>query len=119
MRHWQRQLWQCPRPLTRKSSGEVHLALSYLSHVDAVDSNCQILFIDASERARANEILKKAEKLPILTVTDSLEAFQAGAMIGLFADKNRMAFEVNYNLVQNAKLSMSSKLLHAARKVAQ
>jgi hypothetical protein len=102
--------------LTRNSTGGIKITLSYLPNIEAAKT-CNVLFIDGSERGNASEILKQLEKLPVLTVTDSLDLFQSGTMIGMFLENNRLAFEVNYALAQNAKLTMSSQLLRVARKV--
>ncbi len=96
----------------------VRIALSYLPSLQAAN-NCQILFIDASVRDSAVEILNQLGKFPVLTVTDSPDLFQAGVMIGLFLENNRLGFDVNYAQAQNVSLVMSSKLLRIARKVQQ
>lgn len=104
--------------LTRNSSSSIQITLSYLADMNNVQ-DCQILFIDVSALDNPAEMLKKLEKIPALTVTDNLDLFNAGAMIWLFLEGKRLAFDVNYTRVKNAQLSMSSKLLRVARKVMQ
>ncbi|MDO9282502.1 MAG: YfiR family protein [Methylotenera sp.] len=104
--------------LTKNSSGSVQITLSYVSNINNMN-DCQILFIDVSALDNPAEMIKKLEKMPVLTVTDNLDLFNAGAMIGLFLDNKRLAFDVNYAQAKNAKLSMSAKLLRVARKVIQ
>lgn len=104
--------------LTRSAPSGVRISLTYLSGLQDVRT-CQIVFIDASERDNALSILKQLEGLPILTVTDSPEMFQMGAIVGLFLENRRLSFDVNYQIAQNASLSMSSKLLRVARNVNQ
>ncbi|MDP3742762.1 MAG: YfiR family protein [Methylotenera sp.] len=104
--------------LIRNSSSSVQITLSYLANMNNVH-DCQILFIDVSALDNPAEMLKKLEKMPVLTVTDNLDLFNAGAMIGLFLDNKRLALDVNYKQANNAQLSISSKLLRVARRVLQ
>lgn len=104
--------------LTRNSSSGVQTTLSYLANMNNVH-DCHVLFIGVSALDNPTEMLKKLEKIPVLTVTDNLDLFNAGAMIGLFLENKRLAFDVNYTQAKNAQLSMSSKLLRVARKVLQ
>lgn len=104
--------------LTKNSTNSLRIQLSYLANIKEAQS-CQMLFIDASEIKRANEIITQLEKSPVLTVTDNHELFRAGAMIGLFLDNRRLMFDIDYTRALNAQLSMSSKLLRIARTVHQ
>jgi hypothetical protein len=104
--------------LTVNTASGVRISLSYLPNVQAV-GNCQMLFIDASELVNAVEILQQLERTPVLTVTDNQDLFNAGVMIGLILENKRLTFDVNYAQTQNARLSISSKLLRVARKVVQ
>jgi len=102
--------------LTGYSASGVRITLSYLPNLQDART-CQILFIDGSEAANAADIVKQVEKLPVLTVTDNLDLFRAGVIVGLFLDNRRLSFDVNYQLALNASLNMSSKLLRVARNV--
>lgn len=104
--------------LATGSAGRVSINLTYLSSLKASGS-CQILFIDASEHANAEDILQYLGSNPVLTVTDSPDIFNSGAMIGLFVENKRLTFDVNYAQTQNARLIVSSKLLRVARRVLQ
>ncbi len=106
------------RKLTRNATGGTRIQLRYLPNIQAVDG-CQILFIDGSEHTNRADILKQLDKMPVLTVTDNIDLFNAGVMIGLFVSDKRLVFDVNYAQAKNAGLSVSSKLLHVARKVLQ
>ncbi len=102
--------------LTKNSNSSLRIKLSYLANINEAQS-CQILFIDASEITRANEIITQLEKSPVLTVTDNHELFRAGVMIGLFLDNKRLMFDIDYARAKNAQLNISSKLLRIARTV--
>ncbi len=92
--------------------------LTYLPNLKS-SSSCQILFIDASEHANADSIFQHLDGKPVLTVTDSPDIFNLGAMIGLFVENKRLTFDINYVQAQDAGLIVSSKLLRVARKVLQ
>jgi hypothetical protein len=104
--------------LASSTTGRLSINLTYLPHLKA-SSDCQMLFIDSSEQANAEDILQYLENQPILTVTDNLEIFNSGAMIGLFVENKRLIFDVNYLQTKNAQLTVSSKLLRVARRVLQ
>jgi hypothetical protein len=80
-------------------------------------SDCRILFIGESDRARARPLLNQARNAPVLTVTDVDGLTAQGVMIGLFEKDNTLAFEVNQEASRRAGLMLSSKLLRLARRV--
>jgi hypothetical protein len=102
--------------LTRSGTNDMRLAVKYLGSLDNI-GQCQILFIAESERHRARNVLAAAEHLSILTVSDDSDLFESGMMVGLFLERDRIVFDINYAQVQKSNLSMSSKLLRLARKV--
>lgn len=102
--------------LAASTMGSVSINLTYLPNLKAAE-NCQMLFIDASESANAEDIFQYLDGSPVLTVTDNLEIFKSGAMIGLFVENKRLTFDINYEQTQNAQLNVSSKLLRVARRV--
>lgn len=104
--------------IASESAGAVTVSLTYLPNLRSSNS-CQILFIDASEYANADSIFQHLDGKPVLTVTDSPDIFNLGAMIGLFVENRRLTFDINYVQAQNAGLIVSSKLLRVARKVLQ
>ena len=104
--------------LTKNTIGDKHIVLSYLPNMQ-VAGNCQILFVDTSERPNATEILNQLRGAPVLTVTDNEDLFNAGAMIGLFVENRRLVFDINYAQAKHSRLAISSKLLRIARKVLQ
>jgi len=104
--------------LASNNTGSLSINLAYLPNLKA-SANCQMLFIDASELARAEDILQYLDNNPVLTVTDNPDIFNSGVMIGLFVENKRLIFDVNYARTQNAGLIVSSKLLRVARRVVQ
>lgn len=102
--------------LSRSRNTGMKIQLSYLTDAKQADF-CQILFIDKSEIKNTASVLKLLENKSILTVTDNEELFRMGLMVGMFLDKNRLIFDINYALASAAKIMISSKLLKMARHV--
>jgi hypothetical protein len=78
--------------------------------------SCQLLFISASEAARLDEILRRLDGLPVLTVGDTPDFAEKGGQIG-FVTTTSVRFNINQQAVRNAGLAISSKILHLAQLV--
>ena len=81
------------------------------------ESDCAILFIDASERDRAAELVAGVADRPTLTVSDLPDFLARGGMIQFQMVGNRVRFSVNLDAVNHAHLGMSSELLKVALSV--
>ena len=79
--------------------------------------SCQVVFISASENARMKEILSALRGRSVLTVGDSQGFVDAGGMIELLVEDERMRFEVNLHAANEARLKISAKLLSLAKAV--
>jgi hypothetical protein len=79
--------------------------------------SCHILFISSSEAPRMRQILRRAHRLPILTVSDAPGFAQAGGVIAFTTEVNRIVLNVNVVAADAAGLNISSKLLRVARVV--
>lgn len=80
-------------------------------------SDCQILFVSASERTNYQKVLKKIKGLPVLTVSDNNWFFRYGGMINFVSKNKRIRFSINRTVVEDAGLKLSSKLLRLAVEV--
>jgi hypothetical protein len=77
-------------------------------------SECQILFVSASEEGRLNEILTALDRSSVLTVSDIPQFSQRGGMIQFVLDGGKVRFEVNLSKAGDAGLTLSSDLLRVA-----
>ncbi|HZR15714.1 MAG TPA: YfiR family protein [Verrucomicrobiae bacterium] len=78
-------------------------------------ARCQVLFVGASEKSRIPEIVAQINDRPILTVGE-IEGFaEQGGMVNLIAGPNRIVMEINREVANKARLSMSSQLLKLAK----
>ena len=77
--------------------------------------NYQILFFREAETRKMGAAYDSIKKLPILTVGESDDFLEEGGMINLYFEDKQLRFEVNPATAENAKLTVSSKLLRLAK----
>ena len=75
---------------------------------------CQVLFIAASEKKRAGEILDQVKGKSILTVGESDQFTQQGGTINFVKKEGKVHFTVDLDGARKARLQFSSKLLSLA-----
>lgn len=88
--------------------------IRYFDRIDG-DSRCDLLFIPATEKNRLKKILKAAVQNPILTVSDSPGFAEAGVLINLYVENNKIGFEINLDAVNKSGLAFDYRLLKLAR----
>ena len=76
----------------------------------------QVLFIGRSDRG-PSEVLASAKGRPVLTVTESEDAFAMGSMINFVIVGDRVRFDVALRQAEMANLKVSARLLSVARRV--
>jgi hypothetical protein len=75
-----------------------------------------LLFVCPSEKQRKAEILKSVEGHNILTVADTEGFLEAGGIINLLMEDEKVRFEVNLTTAKQADLQIRSKLLRLAKR---
>jgi hypothetical protein len=82
---------------------------------EAEVTNCQVLFISASEKNRLSKILAQLQGRSILTVGEKADDFISdGGMIYLLIVEDKVRFEINNEAAKKSGLIISSKLLRLA-----
>jgi YfiR/HmsC-like len=76
-----------------------------------------ILFISVSEKKRLPQVLSGLRGSSVLTVADMDGFLEAGGMIQLLSEDNRVRFAINLDAADRARLKISSKLLSLAKRV--
>jgi hypothetical protein len=76
-----------------------------------------LLFVGAAERMRMSDVLRRVDGFGVLTVSDAERFCQAGGVIALAMEENRVRFDVNLDAAEHGRLKVSSKLLSLARTV--
>ncbi len=79
--------------------------------------SCQMLVVDENETANFDLILRGVDKSPVLTVNGSSRFLDAGGMISLISENDRMRFDINLSATRRNNLALSPNLLKLARKV--
>ncbi len=80
---------------------------------------CHMLFIAASERDHAADVIRRAANRPILTVGDAGGLGKTGVMINFYEAADKVRFEINPRSAEKSGLRISSKLLKVARVVGE
>jgi hypothetical protein len=87
---------------------------------DAAEAQqCQLLFVGEGESGPGSRLFGKLQGTPVLTVTDDPRMNRSAAMLILFPEARRLAFEASVDLAKRSRLKFSSKLLGLARRVIQ
>lgn len=88
------------------------------AHVAAADwRSCQVLYLADSDASRTESSLRTLGQAPVLTIGDQRDFVQAGGMIGLRVEDNRVRFDVNLGAAQRAGLTLNSQMLKLAGQV--
>lgn len=96
-----------------RTAQEKQLVTKLLNKSDDL-KECHIVFIAASERNKAAQLLKSAHQQHALTVSDMDGFAKAGGAIGLMKTDEKIRFEINLLAAKEAGLVISSRLLSLA-----
>lgn len=83
----------------------------------AAPNGCNVLFLDSKAAPPIERHLRAHATEPLLTVSDINAFARHGGMIELFAQDNRMRFNINVDNAAKAGLRVSSSLLQLAAAV--
>jgi hypothetical protein len=83
---------------------------------DSVDDlgECHVLFVCRSERDRLDEVMKKVEGEPVLTVADTDGFLRAGGVINFILEGSKVRFLIDQEAAERSGLRISSKLMRLA-----
>jgi hypothetical protein len=98
-----------------KKAGDRTMAVSTLSGSDLAGAKaCQIVFVSASETARASEVTAALQGTPVLTVSEIDNFGGSGGMIGLSGERgDAVAIRMNRALIDGAGLNVREQLMRA------
>lgn len=85
-------------------------------NVDSVRqaTNCQILFINSSEKNDYARIIGSLHNASVLTVSEADGFLKAGGMINFMIEGKNIRFQISDEAAKKARLKISSKLLSLA-----
>lgn len=75
---------------------------------------CEVLFVSATKKENLAVIIPSFKGLPVLTISDIKGFAQKGGMIELVKQENKIRFSINKQRLDEANLTMSSRLLKLA-----
>lgn len=78
---------------------------------------CNVLYIDRTKEQYLDTILKKLNRINILTISDINYFVEKGGMIGFFEKDGAVRFSINKRSSDKSGIFISSKLLKLAKKV--
>lgn len=78
---------------------------------------CEVVFVSTSEQRKLNAILRDLMPWPVLTVSDIDGFVEAGGMIGLVTEDDRIRFDINRTSLAAHRLRLSAQLLKLARRL--
>lgn len=81
---------------------------------DAELRGVHVVYISEAEARRTPDILRRADRLAVLTVGDSVPFLREGGMIRFFVEQNRVRFQINAGAADRAGLRINSQLLSLA-----
>jgi hypothetical protein len=94
------------------------LAVRRYESVEQIDDACHILFIERSQEEQFRALLAALKGRSILTVGDFEGFAQRGGIIRFLTVGNKIRLRINLAAAQEAKLTISSKLLRPAEIIA-
>jgi hypothetical protein len=97
-----------------KKVGGREIAVRYAPNAAAV-GRTHVLVVCPSENGRARGTVSAVGKDPVLTVGEGDDFAAVGGVVRLFAEDNKLRFEINPAAARRAGLKMSAKLLQLAR----
>src|SRR5690606_29576187 len=77
--------------------------------------DCHLLFLSRSETRRADEILARLDRRPVLTVSEIDGFARHGGVIAFYPDGKKVRFEINSDAARRQSLRISSQLLDLGR----
>lgn len=90
------------------------VVIRQIQHISQL-KNCHILFVGKENKSRLGKILKLANKMGIVTISDSKGFCESGVLINFFVENDKVLFEINYDSVRKSKIHISYLLLKLAR----
>ena len=104
------------RPLTKKTIGSHPIVVKTSVWLER-PQDCQLIFVQRTERQVLGRLFAAIADLPVLTIGEMPGFTDTGGIINLFAEHERMVFEIDLNNARRANIKLSSRLLKLARHV--
>jgi len=101
--------------LSNNNPGFKNWNIKYCKSLSEI-TNGSVIFITKNQKENYKQVINLSKTKDIITISDNIEYFcKNGGMINLIDEGNKVKFEINYRLVQNKSLEISSKVLALAK----
>ena len=87
------------------------------AHKEQELDGCEVIFFSRSEAKRYGKILEGLKGKSVLTIGESEDFLEAGGMVELSFENDRLPLEVNLVAARNANLKVDARLLAMAKRV--
>ena len=101
-------------PLKNRTVDSKNIVIHRYGHYVSAVSACNVLFIADSERANVEMIVSALRGAPVLTMSDMDDFVDKGGMVEFGKKDQKIGIKIGLKSVQNAGISISSKLLRIA-----
>jgi uncharacterized protein DUF4154 len=99
--------------ITGETLNKHPLSIKHFTDVDDV-TNCEVLFINISDKNKLQVIIEKLKGKNILTISDVNAFTKLGGMVRLYTKDDKINIQINLEAVKEENLIISSKLLKLA-----
>ena len=93
--------------------GERHISVRRVEAHDAL-AECHALYVDDSQRGQVDQVLRRLDDAPVLTITDGDGLADRGLMIEIRRRDLKLGFDVNLAVARRARLNFSARMLKMA-----
>lgn len=80
-------------------------------------SACHVLYIAVSEHRHFARFIQQTREAPVLTISEISNFTDAGGIIQLYRDQQRIRFKINLDIARDRGLNLSARLLDLAELV--
>lgn len=93
--------------------GERHISVRHVNIRDPL-TDCNALYLDDSQRNHVDEVLRRLNGAPVLTITDGDGLADRGLMIEIRKRDLTLDFDVNLKVARRANINFSARMLKMA-----
>ena len=80
-----------------------------------LDKLCDMVYVHSVKNMDVAEVLKKLQKKPVLTISDSDDFAYQGGVVELFRTGSKIRFAISKSSTRSTGLSISPQLMKLAR----
>jgi hypothetical protein len=114
-------IWPYLNLLSSRKSGKRAYVIKNIGdfndHPDKLPNDCHIFYFARLEPRHSRFLAKKAKNSSILTLADTIEELQEGAMMAFIEERGKMKIYVNTRAINASNLKIKSSLLRIAKKI--